>query len=160
MSDIRGSFPVSGPITYLTDDPDECKRLMRGVFAPPTTWFHGTTERVARLACRQGLVPGCWIAADGGCCGVLGLDSLEAFLERRAHLWILEVVSPAIESDIKALWVAPKAIRGAWHRDLFYARDELAAASPDAPTEPVEGCQCPLATICAEQQAIWRTTWR
>jgi hypothetical protein len=90
---------------------------------------------------------------------VLGLDSLEAFLQRRRHLWILEVESPALDGDIKAWWVPPKAIRGAWRRDRFYSRNELAPITADAGMESVAGCDCPLSPICRQQQAVWRDTW-
>ena len=66
------------------------------------TWFHGTTERAAQLSYVQGIAPGCWIGTGGECCGVMGHDSLDCFLERWRYLWILEIVSSAIEGDVKA----------------------------------------------------------
>ena len=161
MIDRHGCFPVVGPVTYLTDDPVECLRLVKlGGTGAPKTWFHGTSERVARLACRQGIAPGCWIGAGGQCCGVLGLESLDSFLERRRHLWIIEIVSPAIDGDVKAWWVPPSSIRGVWQMDRFYPRDEIASACAEPLTAPIHGCECPLSALCIQQQVVWRTTWR
>jgi hypothetical protein len=158
MSDLLGAFPVDGAVTYLTDNPRECRRLMRGPKAPVRTWFHGTTERVARLACVQGLVPGCWLREGGECC-VHGYYSLDAFLERRKHLWIVEVRGPVLAGDLKAWWVPPSYVRGIWRFDSFISREEVAAMHVDALVEPRTGCGCGLSSECAEQQSTWRSTW-
>jgi len=86
-----GSFPSVGPVTYLTEKSVECRRLLKGPFPSAQAWFHGTTERAAHLACVQGIAPGCWIGAASECCGVLGHDSLRDFLQKREHLWIVEI---------------------------------------------------------------------
>jgi len=39
-----GAFPIAGPITYLTDDAEECRRLMAGPYPERRIWYHGTTE--------------------------------------------------------------------------------------------------------------------
>ena len=159
MADKHGSFPVAGPVTYMTDDPVECRRLMDDTLARFKTWFHGTSEHAARLSCVQGIAPGCWIGTGGECCGVLGHDSLDCFLERRRHLWILEIVSPAIDGDVKAWWVPSSCIRGVWHLEQFYWRDDVAATCVGPLSEPIDGCGCPLSPICIQQQALWRRTW-
>ena len=158
MRNTLGGFPAAGPVTYLTDDSAECRRLMLCAKAPIRTWFHGTTECVARLACIQGLVPGCWLR-EGGECGVLGYDSLEAFLERRKHLWIVEVRGPALAGDLKAWWVPRSYVRGIWRLDSFISREEVAAMHVDTLVEPATGCGCGLSSECAEQQSTWRSTW-
>jgi len=154
-----GSFPDVGPVTYLTDDPIECQRLMEG--PPPSIrkWFHGTDERAARLACVQGIVPGCWIHAGGRCCGILGYDSLDEFLSRRNHLWIVEILGPARGGDVKAWWVPQSYIQGVWHGESFIPRESMAAQSCESPTALHSGCSCNLTEMCAQQQAIWRATW-
>ena len=159
MRDALGSFPAAGAVTYLTDDLQECRRLMLGPKAPTRTWFHGTTERVARLACVQGLVPGCWLREGGECC-VHGYDSLDAFLERRKHLWIVEVCGPALAGDLKAWWVPRSFVRGIWRLDSFISREEVAAMHADALVRPDPGCGCGLSGECAEQQSTWWNTWR
>ena len=154
-----GSFPSAGPVTYLSDDPDECRRMMAGPYPHPRTWYHGTTERIARLACVQGIAPGCWLGTGGKCCGVLGYDALGEFLLRRQHLWILEIAGPALDGDIKAWWVPYSDVRGVWHLDHFVSRAEFARANHGALTMPKGGCECGLSEICAEQQVLWRKTW-
>jgi len=154
-----GSFPAVGPVTYLTDDPFECQRLMGGPLPSVCTWFHGTSERAAGLACVQGIAPGCWIGAGGECCGVLGYDSPDDFLQRRGHLWIVEIAGPALGGDLKAWWVPPSNVRGVWRLDSFSPRNEVAATSREPLTEPRVGCACPLSDICSQQQAFWRSTW-
>ena len=154
-----GSFPLTGPVTYITDDPIECQRLMQGPVPTTRQWFHGTTERVARLACIQGIVPGCWIGAGGQCCGVLGYDSLDEFLSRRNHLWIVEILGPALDGDVKAWWVPPRYIQGVWHGEVFIPRESMAAQCREAAAELRAGCNCNLRGICAEQQAMWQATW-
>ena len=159
MADEFGCFPITGPVTYQTDDPSECQRLLEGAHAPIKTWFHGTSEEAARLSCVQGIAPGCWLGTGGECCGVLGLDSLDSFLQRRRYLWVIEIVSPAIDSDVKAWWVPPGYIRGIWHLERFYSRDEIAASYVGPLSMPMDGCRCPLSPICLQQQALWRRTW-
>jgi len=154
-----GSFPNAGPVTYLTDDPQECLVLLAGHSPPARTWFHGTTERVACLACVQGLAPGCWTGAGGECCGVLGYDSRAAFLERRAHLWIVEIYGPAVDTDVKAWWVPPSCVRGIWRREVFLPAGEVAAVCDELFSEPRTGCPCGLSAVCSSQQALWRSTW-
>lgn len=156
---VHGAFPICGAVTYLSEDPAECRRLMNGPFPPPQVWYHGTSEDVARMACVQGLIPGCWISAEGHCCGVLGYDSLDDFLGRRQHLWIIEVEGPALKGDIKAWWVPHNNIRGVWHHDSFTPRTEFPAPMQEALTEPHRGCRCGLSELCSEQQTLWRATW-
>jgi hypothetical protein len=153
-----GSFPSVGPVTYLTEDAVECLRLMNGPGPPVRTWFHGTTERVARLACVYGIVPGCWIGTGGQCCGVLGYYSLNEFLSRRNHLWIIEIVGPALDGDVKAWWVPRHYIRGVWHGETFVPRELMAEQCQDTAFELRAACNCNLKEICAEQQAIWQAT--
>jgi hypothetical protein len=38
-----GAFPLTGPVTYLTDDEDAARALLdHGEFPEPTTWWHAT----------------------------------------------------------------------------------------------------------------------
>lgn len=154
-----GSFPIIGPVTYLTDDPLECQHLMEGPFPSIRKWFHGTSETVARLACVQGIVPGCWIQAGGRCCGVLGYDSLDEFLSRRSHMWIIEIFGPALDGDVKAWWVPPRYIQGVWHGDTFIPRELMATQCRELATKLRCECNCKLKEICAQQQAMWQDTW-
>ena len=50
-----GAYPIAGPVPYLTDDPLECRRLLEGQMPATRTWFHGTSETIAQLACVQGI---------------------------------------------------------------------------------------------------------
>ena len=160
MASPLGSFPITGPTIYLTDDPLQCSRLMEGPRPSESTWFHGTNERAARLSCVQGIAPGCWIRAGGECCGVMGFDSLDSFLGRKEHLWIVEVVGPAISGDLKAWWVPPTDVVGIWHLGTLSKRQEIAATCSEQLAEPMEGCSCPLSDICFKQQDLWRSTWK
>lgn len=155
----RGAFPTSGPVTYLTDDLTECHRMMTGPHPSVRVWYHGTSEEVARLACVQGIAPGCWTGRGGECCGVTGYNSLEDFLLRAPHLWIIEIESPALEGEIKAWWVPHHNIRGVWHLNSFKPRAEFASSIQAPLTEARSGCHCGLSAICSEQQVLWRSTW-
>jgi len=159
MANGQGSFPEAGPVTYLTDDLAECRRLLLGPLPRVKRWFHGTTERAARLACFQGIVPGCWIGAGGQSCGVLGHDSLHDFLDRRRYQWIIEAVGPALNEDLKAWWVPPGDIRGVWRLGTFYLRSAIAATHGKSVSTTKSGCACGLSELCAEQQRLWRATW-
>lgn len=153
MRRAEGSFSERGPAPYLTDDPDECRALLEGPLRPKSTWFHGTTETVARIACSVGLVPGCWLGA--GRCAVMGYSSRDEFLLRAGHLWIVEVETRALEGDVKAWWVPPEAIVGVWSHDVFFSKDEL-LLNP-APVPPlVDGCACGLSDVCRQEQKAWR----
>jgi len=154
-----GSFPTVGPVTYLIEEPAECRRLLKGPFPSARAWFHGTTERAAHLACVQGIAPGCWIGAGSECCAVLGHNSLRDFLQKREHLWIVEIFGPALDGDVKAWWVPPSDIRGVWRLDSFCPRDQIAALVREPLTQPRPGCACPLSKICLQQQTLWRGTW-
>jgi hypothetical protein len=158
-AEYLGSFPAVGPVTYLTDEPAGCRRLMKGPFPSVRTWFHGTSERVARLACVQGIAPGRWLGTGGERCAVLGYDSLDEFLERRGHLWIVEICGPALAGDLKAWWVPCSSVRGVWRLESFYPRAAIATSCSEPLTFPRSGCACALADICLEQQTLWRRTW-
>lgn len=159
MTDALGSFPTVGPVIYLTDDPGECRALLQGRPATVRTWFHATTERIARVACVQGLVPGCWVGNGDGCCGIMGYDALADFLERRRHLWFVEIIGPALEGDLKTWWVPAHDIRGVWRVDSFVPREDIVQTLNEPLTECRNGCGCPLSDVCLEQQALWHTTW-
>lgn len=159
MADTLGSFSVVGPVTYLTDDPSACRALLRGPSPAVRTWFHGTTEHAARLACVQGIAPGCWIGDGSGCCAVMGYDSLDDFLDRRRHLWIVEIVGPALNGDLKAWWVPSHDIRGVWRIDSFVPREEVVRTFNEPLAECRPGCACGLSDICQEQQRLWRSGW-
>src|SRR6266508_2777231 len=82
MDNALGTFPLTGPVTYLTDDARECRTLLQGARPPSRTWFHGTIEQLARIVCVQGIVPGCWLRDGSGACGVMGYDAPADFLQR------------------------------------------------------------------------------
>ena len=159
MHRTLGAYPIAGPVPHLTDDPLECRRLLEGQTPATRTWFHGTSENIAQLACVQGIAPGCWIGDGSGSCSVMGYDEQSDFLGRRGHLWIVEIVGPALDGDLKAWWVPPHDVRGVWHVDSFLPRDEITGAFRGRLSEPRMGCGCPLSDICHQQQALWRGTW-
>jgi hypothetical protein len=101
-----------------------------------------------------GVVPSCWL--DGDVCGVCGRDRLEDFRSHQGD-WILEIESPALEGAIKAWWVPPEAIRGAWHDGRFHEIGELREMFDSPEAEPTcDGCACPLHPLVHEQIELWR----
>lgn len=148
-----GAFPLEGPLTYMFLSPSEvAEHLAGGAFSPRRVWLHATSVEAARAIARQGIVPSCWVGGDS--CGVFGYDSAEEIPMYRRQAWLVEVESAALAGQIKAWWVPPSAIRGAWHDGAFVTAAELRAE--DAPLlEPV-GCACELSAITSEQIACWR----
>ena len=159
MDNALGTFPLTGPVTYLTDDARECRTLLQGARPPSRTWFHGTIEQIARIVCVQGIVPGCWLRDGSGACGVMGYDAPADFLQRRRHLWVIEIVGPALEGDLKTWWVPVQDIRGVWRMDSFVPREEIQRTFRGPLVDCRLGCACGLSEICVEQQALWKGTW-
>jgi hypothetical protein len=150
-----GAFPLVGPVTYLHADLEEVRaHLHRGECPPPTVWFHATTEASACAAAKEGLVPSCWCAGDS-CC-VFGYSSRDEVPRWHRADWIIEIESRALPGQLKAWWVPPQAIRGAWHEDRFYSRAELAARAVASATVGAT-CQCELHELTREQIARWRS---
>lgn len=146
----RGAFSLSGPITYLAGSCAEVEQLLAANYPASTTWFHGTSRSAAVSACWQGLIPSCWCGGDS-CC-VFGVDSLDTVAPR--HDWVLEIHSPALPGQLKAWWVPPHAIRGAWHRGLFTPAETLREMG--APRLEPSGCSCELAAKTLEEIGVWR----
>jgi hypothetical protein len=156
-----GAFPLTGPVTYLTDDEDAARAMLdRGEFPAPTTWWHVTDPARLPTILAKGLVPGCWRGGDT--CAVFGIDALADAPGWRRHDWILEIHSAALSGQAKAWWVPPAAIRGAWRFDTFISARLLHDAYPlEAPPSGVaDGCPCSLTRLSRDQQAAWRATWR
>jgi hypothetical protein len=148
-SSHQGAFSLSGPVTYLAGSCAELEELLAANYPAPTTWFHGTMREAAISACWQGLVPSCW--CDGDTCCVFGVDSLD--MVGPHHDWVLEINSPAIPGQLKAWWVPPHAIRGAWHRGLFLPAAMLREMG--TPLLRPAGCSCELAAKTAEEIGEW-----
>jgi hypothetical protein len=68
---------------------------------------------------------------------------------------MVEVESCGLPGQLKAWWVPPQAIRGAWHDGRFHTRAEL-ATHPLVCAVVVETCSCELEEITREQIARWR----
>ncbi len=154
-SDFPGTFPSIGPVTYLPLAPHEVRDLMKGEPPIERTWFHATHERAARAACRQGLIPSCWTGGDS-CC-VFGYDDMDQIPIHRGE-WVLEVLSHALESQLKAWWVPATAISGVWRRGRFTRADALRVPSSWL-SAPSGSCACDLADLTTTQIKRWRTTW-
>jgi hypothetical protein len=148
-----GSFPDAGPVPYLTDDPRVANELLQQPSAEPVrTWWHVTYEHLLPMVAATGLIPSCWHGGDT--CAVFGIDSLTAAPSWRSDDWIVEVRSSAPLGPVKAWWVPPGAILGAWQRGRFYQLKRDPGAEPPI----VDGCPCPLSEICREQQRRWLAT--
>jgi len=150
----NGSFPLAGPVPYLTDDEEEARAALMGPRPTMRKWFHATDERAASIAVRQGLTPSCWRGSD--CCAVCGhADRANVHLHQGP--WVLEIVSPCLEGEIKAWWVPPSSIRGGWRDGEFVPAAEIrrhtfAARSNDH----VRPCNCGLSHLVDAEIAAWR----
>lgn len=149
-----GAFPLAGPLTYLRADFAEIREHLESAeFAPVSIWFHATSEHAARAAAVEGLVPSCWCGGDS-CC-VFGRSSLNEVPRWRRADWVVEIESRALPGQLKAWWVPPQAIRGAWHEGQFFTREDLVARSGLADAVG-ESCPCDLHELTREQIARWR----
>jgi hypothetical protein len=153
-SECPGAFPALGPVTYLPIGEDEVEAALLTPAPEEQTWFHATNEYAARAACRQGLIPSCWVGGDS-CC-VFGYDTRGDIPAYRGE-WVLEIRSHALASQLKAWWVPVNAIRRIWTRGEALLPSAVAAravrlASP-------KGCDCELAGQTKAQIERWRATW-
>lgn len=148
----RGAFSALGPLTYLHLSEDEVRAALSGEFGRERVWFHATDEASARSAALQGLVPSCWRGGD--CCCVFGHDER---VDNRRGRWLLEIRSAALPGQLKAWWVPPDAIRGAWYDGRFVEAAELRREAVGV-AEPDGSCECDLASLTAEQVALWRAS--
>jgi hypothetical protein len=148
--ELAGAFPALGPLTYLHLDLAAARAALDGDYERERTWFHATNEASARSAAVQGLLPSCWVGGD--CCCVFGHDEPD---QARRGDWLLEIRSPALPGQLKAWWVPPQAVRGAWHRGRFVDRHELCQGAV-ALYAPQGSCDCELAALTVEQVARWR----
>ena len=150
-----GCFPLAGPVPYLTDDPAQAAEMLTQ-FADiaPRIWWHATYASAVPAIMRTGLIPSCWHGGDT--CVVFGTDDRFEVASWRREDWVIEIRSAVRMGPDKAWWVPPASIVGAWHGDTFHPRDALLRAVP-APS--VDGCSCPLAALCRDQQAHWMRTW-
>lgn len=150
-----GSFPKLGPVTYLPISPAEVAQALLGACPPTTIWYHATLDSRLHQVCAAGVLPSCWWGGDS-CC-VFGYDRIEDVPGVRSKGWILEVESAALAGDLKAWWVPPTAIRGAWRGGTFHRRGDLAGA-PSQPPDIGDGCSCDLTELVSSEKARWRQT--
>jgi hypothetical protein len=158
---LDGTFPLTGPVTYLTDDPNAARALLdHGEFPEPTTWWHVTDLGSLSSVLVIGLVPGCWRGGDT--CAVFGIDALADVPRWRRHDPIVEIRSAALPGQVKAWWVPPTAIRGVWRSGTFIPAHQLSDAYPlqIPPSDITDGCPCRLTRLSRDQQTAWRATWR
>lgn len=155
--DLTGAFPLVGPLTYMPLDMDSVRAALDGPYPESRTWYHATWEPALGAILRVGLIPSCWWGGDS-CC-VFGYDRPEELPEGRRSGWTLEVSSRALTGQLRAWWVPPSGVRGAWHEGLFWSRSELRAQFPDPAPVTREGCYCELSELVSEQQRLWRSTW-
>jgi hypothetical protein len=149
---VRGAFPRLGPLTYLFLSEAEVRAALGGEYGEERLWFHATDEAAARSAALQGLLPSCWLGGD--CCCVFGHDDRE---QARRGEWLLEILSPALPGQLKAWWVPPEAIRGAWHHGAFVPAAELRQNAVPL-CGPSTACECDLGRLTAEQVSRWRAS--
>lgn len=119
-AELLGIFPIGNPIPYTGQD-----EVLHVRNTPPLrTWYHGTWgNRVASIA-RYGLLPSCWFGGD--CCCVFGFESRLFESYAKYGDWVVEIRSRVVaDADLKAWWVPPTCIVGAWHRERFYPREAL-----------------------------------
>jgi hypothetical protein len=148
-SSRQGAFSLSGPVTYLAGSCAEVDELLAANYPAPTTWFHGTTRVAAISACWQGIVPSCWCGGDS-CC-VFGTDSRDAVAPH--HDWVLEIHSPALPGQLKAWWVPPQAIRGAWNGGLFTPAEAIREMG--VPLLQPTGCPCEISEKTRQEIEKW-----
>jgi hypothetical protein len=153
LGDRNGAFPRDRPLTYLHLTEAEVRALRAQAPPPEVTWFHATSEEAACAAALYGLVPSCWRGGDS-CC-VFGYSFREEIPLRRRRDWIVEVHSRALPGQLKAWWVPPQAIHGAWHHDRFHPATDLRERAAEIP-EVRQQCGCDLALVTAEEIARWR----
>jgi len=155
MSDSRpdGSFPRAGPVPYLLDDEAEARETLAGPRGASVRWFHATDVEAGFIAVQQGLAPSCWRGGD--CCAVCGHAGLEDVHVHQGRC-VLEILSPALPGQVKAWWVPPSFIQGAWLEDVFMTADEMRAAAPPAPADNARPCNCGLSQLVEEQIGAWR----
>jgi hypothetical protein len=118
--ELLGVFPIGNPIPYTG-----LVEVLHGGNTPLLrTWYHGTWgNRVASIA-QYGLLPSCWFGGD--CCCVFGFESQMFESYSKYSDWIVEIRSRVVaNADLKAWWVPPSHIVGAWHERHFYPRQEL-----------------------------------
>jgi len=148
--DRVGAFSLSGPATVLATSEEELRALMRANFPAVSVWFHGTNRAAAASAAWQGLVPSCWCGGDN-CC-VFGEAHRAAVAPH--HDWVIDIRSAALPGQLKAWWVPPQFIEGAWNEGHFYGPDDLRAMG--GPLLRPVGCRCELAGATATQLKDWR----
>lgn len=154
-----GAFPGTDPLTYVLQDPAEARAaLSSGPYQPISTWYHATYDYAFPSIIHTGLIPSCWW--DGDMCAVFGYDTRASIPMYRRSGWILELNSPALLGPVKAWWVAPTAITGAWHDGIFYpVHAMLSVVDPTPLPATRHGCSCSLAELTTEQQELWRSSW-
>jgi hypothetical protein len=153
-SDFPGAFPALGPVTYLPMAEDEVAAALVTPAPEERTWFHATNEDAARAACRQGLIPSCWVGGDS-CC-VFGYERCGDIPAYRGE-WVLEIRSHALSSQLKAWWVPATTIRRVWKNGEPLSPATLAALAVQLASP--KGCDCELAGQTRVQIERWRRTW-
>jgi hypothetical protein len=153
----HGVLPLVGAVPYLTDDPEEARRLLATPRPTQTQrWFHAAPRVALESVVNYGLIPGCWHGGDT--CVVFGERSLSDIRRYRRDV-VVEVASPAHPSQLAAWWVPPVRIAGAWLHGSFVSAAALRTA-PLPPKPTCEGCSCGLDPLVREQQELWRRSVR
>lgn len=147
----EGAFPAAGPVVYLAQDAESARAMLAGRRAGYAQWFHATCLDGAIQAAHRGLIPSCWRGGDT--CAVFGVDALRDVHSHHGE-WVLKIRSCALPGQLKAWWVPPERIMGAWHAGEFISSRAL-RTRPPGPPPAFAGCPCELAGVVAEQIACW-----
>lgn len=147
--DFLGVFPLGNPIPYT----GRVEVVHAGNAPNVCTWYHGTWgDRVGSIA-RLGLLPSCWFGGNN-CC-VFGFDHIHFRQYDKYGDWVVELRSRVeIDTELKAWWIPPDHVLGAWHKGSFHPRDDLISlASRDISGRL--GTFCCSDGLCAAQFGIW-----
>ena len=160
VASASGSLPDGDAVPYLTDDPEHARALLS---RPHTLnvrrrWYHVARRPDLPSIVWFGLMPGCW--RNGDSCVVFGCDRMTEVPKWRVDDPVVEIESAAPPGQAKALWVAPSAILGVWDGANFTTAVDLREALPQPARPEVDGCPCPLAAVCREEQERWLTCGR
>lgn len=148
--ELFGVFPLGNPIPYT----GQVEPVHRGNIPARRTWYHATWEERVGAIARWGLLPSCWFGGD--CCCVFGYDTSEGAAASLPNRWIIEVQSRVeADTDLKAWWVPPWCISGAWHQGHFSSRETL-LRFPVWDVTARLGQFCCSDGLCVAQYELWR----
>lgn len=148
--ELYGVFPLGNPIPYT----GRVEQLCADNLPPQLTWYHRTrAENVASIV-RLGLIPSCWFGGD--CCCVFGVDTLGFAVATDPEEWVIEIRSRAEPgTDLKAWWVPPNRIEGAWHLGHFVSPASLLSIPGRDITQRL-GKLCCSDGLCTVQFHTWQ----